>query len=151
MKLYSSFLSIGILLGCIYYSLGEQKVSPVTTASSLPALAVNKNDSPVKLFNFHGNLNGNKIELQWMVNENQEVNQFEIEKSIDGKNFKTAALVFGTDKTNTDSYMFYEKAADKKISYRIKITDNNGAISYSDIIEVGQEYSNDNNVVFENK
>lgn len=139
------------MLGCIYYSLDEQKISPVATTSPLPTLAVNKNDSHIKLFNFHGALNGNKIELQWMVNENQEVNQFEIEKSLDGKNFKIAALVFGTDKTNTDSYMFYEKAADKKTSYRIKIIDNNGTTSYSDIIEVSPEYSTDNNVAFQIK
>lgn len=139
------------MLGCIYYSLDEQKIDPVATTSPLPAMATSQNDSHIKLFNFHGDLSGNKIELQWMVNENQEVNQFEIEKSIDGKNFKIAALVFGTDKTNTDSYMFYEKAAGKKISYRIKIIDNNGATSYSDIIEVSPEYSNDNNVAFQIK
>jgi hypothetical protein len=151
MKLYSSFLSIGILLGCIYFSLDEQKISHVSNPSSQPALAANKNDNQVKLFNFHGDLNGNKIELQWMVNNNEAVNQFEIERSADGKIFKTAALVFGTDKANTDSYMFYEKAATKKISYRIKIIDNNGATSYSDIIEVGPEYPTDNNVAFQNK
>lgn len=151
MKLYSSFLSIGILLGCIYYSLDEQKISPSATTDPLPTQAVNKNDSPIKLFNFHGDLNGNKIELQWMVNENQEVNQFEIEKSFDGKNFKIAALVFGTDKTNTDSYMFYEKAANKNVSYRIKIIDNNGTASYSNVIAIGPGFSNDNNVAFQNK
>ncbi len=150
MKLYSSFLSIGILLGCIYYSLDEQKISPVVTTSPLPTLAVNNNDSPIKLFNLHGNLNGNKIELQWMVNENQEVNQFEIEKSADGKNFKIAALVFGTDKTNTDSYMFYEKATDKKILYRIKVIDTKGGSSYSNTIEVDPADSNNNNTAFKN-
>ncbi len=61
---------------------------------------------------------------------------FEIEKSIDGKNFSMAALVFGTDKTETDNYMFYEKATKKKMMYRVKVINKDQTVDYSSIIEI---------------
>lgn len=136
MKLYTSFLSIGILLTCIYYNLGSQDNNAVETSSHLSSGAENKKEDSVKLYNFQSRQSGNKTELYWMVDKNEKVNQFEVEKSNDGKNFKVAALVFGTDKVNTDSYMFYEKATGKKTFYQVRIIDNKGVISYSDIIEV---------------
>ena len=74
--------------------------------------------------------------LQWIVSENENAAQFEVEKSTDGKNFSMAALVFGTDKTATDNYQFYEKAGKKKVAYRIKIINKNQTIDYSSVIEI---------------
>lgn len=141
MKLFTSLLWIALLLIGINYILAAKEASPGAKASSQATLVVNKKDNAVKLFNFMGSQNGSKTMLQWMVNKNEEVNRFEIEKSVDGKNFKTAALIFGSEQSNTDSYMFYEKATDKKLSYRIKLMENNGTISYSDIIVVSPEES----------
>jgi hypothetical protein len=42
---------------------------------------------PVKLISFAGNLNNNKISLQWAVAENENNDHFEVEKSIDGQRF----------------------------------------------------------------
>lgn len=142
MKLFTSLLWIALLLIGINYILEAKEAAPGANASSPATLVVNKKDNSVKLFNFMGSLNGNKTILEWMVNKNEEVNRFEIEKSVDGKNFKTAALIFGSEQSNTDSYMFYEKSTDKKMSYRIKLMENNGTIIYSDIIELGPEISN---------
>lgn len=74
--------------------------------------------------------------MQWVINQNETANQFEVEKSIDGKRFSMVALVFGTDKPETETYMFYEKSSSKKVSYRIKCIDKNKSISYSDILVI---------------
>lgn len=152
MKLFKSFLSIGALLACIYYSIGDQKADPFTSSpSTTPAIAVKIKDDPIKPIRFQGSLYGDKVILQWMINDNEKVNQFEIEKSDDGKNFKTAALVFGTDRLNTESYVFFEKGSRKEISYRIKVINNNGIVSYSDIIEMNEENSNESATAYSKK
>lgn len=92
-----------------------------------------------RLINFKGSINKNKLWLEWMVKENEKADQFVIEKSVDGKNFEMAALVFGTDKPDTENYRFYEKAADKKISYRIKLITKKQEMEYSSIIEVNPD------------
>jgi hypothetical protein len=108
--------------------------SPVTTKASLTTLF-----TPAKLITFKGTLSQNKVILNWEVAENETANQFEIEKSIDGKNFKMAALVFSTEKTDTDKYEFYEKAAPKKVMYRIKVVHKNQTAIYSDVVEVNPD------------
>lgn len=95
--------------------------------------AVNK--QPL-LINFNGNLTNNRILLQWQVMENDAADQFEIEKSSDGKNFSLAALVFGTDKPETDNYWFYEKARQKKFYYRIKMITKSKKAEYSPVINI---------------
>ena len=72
-----------------------------------------------------------KMMITWSVVENEKTNRFELEKSRDGKQFSLAAVVFGTDKKDTDSYMFYEKASKKKTFYRVKTIHNDGSVEYS--------------------
>jgi hypothetical protein len=91
---------------------------------------------PAKLLSLEGSMNNNKVILNWMVGDNETADQFEVEKSTDGKHFIMAALVFGTDKPTTDNYTFYEKASTKKIMYRIKLINKNKVAEYSDIIEI---------------
>lgn len=74
--------------------------------------------------------------LTWNINANETVEKFEVEKSKDGKNYIMAALVFGTDKTNLDQYMFYEKKDAAKVYYRIKLISKSKEIEYSKTIEI---------------
>lgn len=78
--------------------------------------------------------NDKKITLNWIADKNQEMNLFEIEKSSNGKDFKTAALVFGTEKTGDENYKFFEKAVAKKIYYRIKMVGKNNSVKYSEVL-----------------
>lgn len=81
----------------------------------------------------------NRVSLNWTVSSNQLAEQFIIEKSVDGKSFSTAALVFGTDKTDTDNYRFFEKATAKKLYYRIKIIYKDQTAEYSSVITAGEK------------
>jgi hypothetical protein len=112
---------------------GTEKIAPVATTSFVVPSAVQQ---PAKLISFKGSVNKNKIILQWAVKENETADQFVVEKSVDGKNFAMAALVFGSDKPETDNYEFYEKANNKKVSYRIKLISKNQETEYSSVIEI---------------
>ena len=91
---------------------------------------------PAKVISINGKINDGKILLNWVVSQNENAAQFEVEKSLDGKNFTMAALVFGTDKTATDNYLFYEKSGKKKTLYRIKIINKDQTVDYSSIIQI---------------
>ncbi len=88
---------------------------------------------PVQLISFQGNVNAsNKISLQWKVANNKIVDQFEVQRSYDGQDFKTIGLVFSSEKFDIENYMFYETISSfDKVMYRLKMIDKDGHISYS--------------------
>lgn len=89
---------------------------------------------PVTLYNFSGNEKNNKIYLEWAVAENETAERFEVERSTDGKNFITAALIFSSEKIGNEIYKFYEPATEGKMQYRLKMFDKNMRVEYSKII-----------------
>lgn len=91
---------------------------------------------PARLLRIEGSIIDHKVILNWVVGENETADQFEVEKSTDGKNFIMAALVFGTDKRESDNYQFYEKAGNQKVSYRIKLINKNRKTEYSPVVEI---------------
>jgi hypothetical protein len=102
---------------------------------------------PVKLIVFQGNLNSNKVTLQWIVGQNETAERFEVERSFDGINFTTAALVFTTGKTGSENYMFYENLTNSgKVYYRLKMYDKSQAINYSKILAFQTTASKSNEI-----
>jgi len=125
---------ITIVLGLFYMPLAARTQAPFTTPSSFKS--TEPSEAIAKLIKFEGSIAGNKIILQWAVKDNETTNQFEVQKSTDGKNFKMAALVFGTDEPETGNYEFYEKAIGKKTLYRIKLINKDEGIEYSSTISI---------------
>jgi hypothetical protein len=131
---FTAFIII-VALRIIYHPLSVQKDTlPFASPSSLPPSAIST--LPAKLISVGGSISNNKVILKWVVGENETADQFEIEKSIDGKNFIMTALVFGSDKPDTDNYQFYEKAGNQKVLYRIKLINKNHQAVYSAVIEI---------------
>ena len=89
---------------------------------------------PVRLTSFQGNLNNNSVNLQWSVAENENSDKFELEKSKDGINFNTVALVFSTEKAGTENYQYAETMNTDKIFYRLRMIDKAARVSYSNIL-----------------
>jgi hypothetical protein len=79
-------------------------------------------------------IKNDRVLLNWTIDNNQSANQIEIESSADGKNFIMAALVFGTDKNDSDNYAYYEKAKKIKTFYRLKIINKDSTAQYSAIV-----------------
>ena len=91
---------------------------------------------PVRLLSFQGNINkNNKALLQWKVGNNKTIDQFEVQRSYDGKDFKTIGLVFASEKNDIEDYMFYETIGSfDKVMYRLKMIGKDNNVSYSKIL-----------------
>ncbi len=89
-----------------------------------------------RISNVRALVSGNKIILNWHVAENSQTDNFEIERSIDARHFKLAALVFGSEEVNNAEYMFYEKAGPRKVQYRIRLIAKDKSTEYSKPVEV---------------
>ena len=152
MSKFTAFVLLVALRVFYQPSIAQTELSAFTTISSfkikeeknnetnLPALGLSKTNPVVtaRIIQFNGSYENNKMILNWVVSGNESADQFEVERSLDGKTFIMAALVFGTDKPNEDKYQFYEKAANKKVSYRIKLINKNKQAEYSVVIEINR-------------
>ncbi len=91
---------------------------------------------PVHLISFQGNMNkSNKVTLNWTVADNEIANNFEIERSFNGRDFTTVGVVFASEKMGTENYTYYETTSGTdKVMYRLKMTDKNHEVDYSRIL-----------------
>lgn len=92
---------------------------------------------PVKLMNFQAMLIDNKATLNWKTASEVNFSYFTVEKSFDGVNFNEAGVVFAAGNSNAEtSYTLNDNLANTSSSvvyYRLRMTDNDGSTSYSDI------------------
>jgi len=103
---------------------------------SLGSKAQNVQQSGINITNFHVKKNNDKVNISWLTS-NLQTNYFEVEKSKDGKNFKTVAYVLGADptKTDCDCYGCFDKvnSNSKELYYRLKHVDINGLVEFSEV------------------
>ncbi|MGH2565290.1 MAG: T9SS type A sorting domain-containing protein, partial [Ginsengibacter sp.] len=92
---------------------------------------------PVTYQAFDATLNNTKVDLFWITSRELNNDHFEVERSLDQKNFSTIGIILGAQSTNgtTSQYSFKDGAADLTnhyvIYYRLKQVDMNGGFSYS--------------------
>jgi len=103
---------------------------------------------PVHLIRFQGNMNkNNKVTLNWTAAENETVDHFEVEKSVNGKDFTTAAVVFATEKMGNEDYMYSETInSNDKVMFRLKMFDKGQDIDYSKILVFQTKSVNSNEI-----
>lgn len=109
-----------------------QPVSVGTADRSSFSIPANKLASFTALFD-----NKNKVDLKWTTEIETNLSHIMVEKSIDGKNFKDAALVFTYGNTTARSaYAFADNIGKIKsglVYYRLRIVEADGTSQYSDI------------------
>jgi hypothetical protein len=88
---------------------------------------------PVKFITLQGSVTDNEAVISWSVAENESGNYFQVEKSLDGKNFVAAGVTFNTTKTGNESYS-YKEAKNNYSYYRLKVFNKDQSIGYSKII-----------------
>jgi len=93
-------------------------------------------DSTTSFIQVSGETDNKKTIIKWSVNDNNEVDRFEIEKWTGGNNYKLVALVFASEKTSAENYWFVDKAQEKTVKYRVKLITKNGKEIFSKIIIV---------------
>ena len=88
---------------------------------------------PVKFLSLQGSFVNSDIVINWSVAENESGNNFQVEKSIDGKNFAPAGIMLNTTKTGNEAYS-YKETKGAYSYYRIKVVNKDQSIGYSKII-----------------
>ena len=115
--------------------------APYTYAGGCPFANI---PLPVKLLNFQGNLSKTQAQLNWTVAENETGNYFEVERSNDGKNFTTVAVVSTTQKQGNESYMYSEALV--TAYYRLRIVNKDKSASYSKVLLIKSQTTTANTV-----
>ena len=98
--------------------------------------------------NFSGNSTNSSNRLSWTIASNQSVSSFEVEKSTNGKDFKSIAVLAVTEKFNTENYTYADTAISAdKIMYRLRVLIRGSQNDfYSRIILVRSKTSLDDNI-----
>jgi len=100
---------------------------------------------PVKLLSFNAHAMANDVVLQWSTAQEINHNRFELERSFDAKDFELAGVVYGRgQQTSTvNQYSFTDAGILGKgngvMYYRLKQVDNDGTVSYSNVVAVHDE------------
>ncbi len=107
---------------------------------------------PIELLNFDVLLSDKKATLNWITSAEINNNYFEIQKSKNATSFKPIGKVTGAGNSNINlSYSFTDNYPYKGISYyRLKQVDFDGEFSYSNIVSIENNTTNNNIITFYN-
>ena len=98
--------------------------------------------------NFSANPTNSGNRLNWTIASNQSISSFEVEKSTNGKDFKTITVLTATEKFNTENYSYADTAISAdKIMYRLRLLIKSSKNDfYSRIILVQSKMKLDDNI-----
>ncbi|MGK2860770.1 MAG: T9SS type A sorting domain-containing protein [Chitinophagaceae bacterium] len=106
--------------GCTAYASDTVQIQPFSSCYILES----------NLVYFHGELKDNKAKLSWQVENNQELQYFDVQRSGDGFNFETISRVMKDQSfVSSASYSYYDEPGyinGRNIYYRIKIVSAGG-------------------------
>jgi hypothetical protein len=97
---------------------------------------------PIKLNSFNGRFVDNTNQLSWSTSSEINTNIFDVERSINGKDFVSIGKVKAIGNSATPQYYSF---ADANVNgtpmyyYRLKSVDNNGSYSYSNVIKIAKD------------
>jgi hypothetical protein len=105
---------------------GSATVFPNCTNCNIPL--------PLNIVNFSAVNEGNKIALNWTTEGNITGEVFNVQRSIDGINFETIAVI---DAQSINNYLVYDNdiSAPQQF-YRIEQISQNGSVGYSPVVNV---------------
>jgi hypothetical protein len=95
---------------------------------------------PITLKEFKGIPVSRGNQLSWIVADQSNGNRFEVEYSLDGRNFNRAGTVQVTNRSGEISYSFlHQIPVAQDAFYRLKMIDNDGSYIYSTVILVAAQ------------
>ena len=100
------------------------------------ALAPEPLVAPIKLVSFNASLSQGMVNLTWKTNNESNVSEFVVERSVDGVKFSTLDKA---EATNQSEAMYSSKDASpiKGINYyRLKTVDNDATFKYSEVVSI---------------
>lgn len=95
---------------------------------------------PINLLRFNGNLQNNQTHLYWTTTLNSNTEEFTIQKSTNGSTYTTAGQLKASAGINTATGVQYAFTDAVTFTgnqfYRLKMVDQNGIVTYSEVITV---------------
>lgn len=96
---------------------------------------------PVTLNHFEAKVNNNIGEINWSTSSEENLNQFEVTRSINGKNFEPIGAVNAIGNSNElNQYTFVDNNLSSlnasSVFYQLRMIDENGEYKYSNISQV---------------
>jgi hypothetical protein len=137
--LLSSVIDTNLNAGVYYLKVeGKGNIYAPAYASlgsySLQAHATPGNPLPLRRLELHGYPNGDKHELNWIIDADESVTQQILEISSDGRNFESLTQV-----PNDDRSYIYRPYNILSAKYRLNVTFSNGHQYYSNVISINQK------------
>jgi hypothetical protein len=96
--------------------------------------------TPVTLVNFNGVAQPNYNELKWVTEQEQNLLQYELERSADGVTYTRIATVAARNQTTQSVYNFLDHTAPFESYYRLRMRDRDGSFTYSSIVFIRRPY-----------
>jgi len=98
--------------------------------------------------NFSSSSNNSVNRLTWTIAKNQGVKSFDVERSTNGKDFETVAVLIATEKYNTESYIYSDTITSLDIiMYRLKILSKTQHAFYSKMLLVKSKMTLNCNII----
>lgn len=91
---------------------------------------------PVELIKFTSKINNGQVRLDWSVENEINLLQYDIERSEDGNHFSTVKTITAAGKKD---YSTTDMTAPGKYYYRLKMVDRDGSVKYSAVLVVDIE------------
>ena len=86
------------------------------------------------------------VDLNWLANDESNMNHYDVERSTDGRNFSSFVTVAGRNQSFSTNYDATDVNPNRGINYyRLKMIENSGKTTYSKIISV--HFSSGNNII----
>lgn len=110
-------------------------VNPASGTTPIAIAAANA-PLPVKLLNFSAEIDNNQTNLFWSTAAEVNNKGFELQRSLDGKNFTSVTFVKGAGNTNRVTRYNFKDNNNSSAYYRLKQLDFDGQFEYSNTIKV---------------
>lgn len=93
---------------------------------------------PINLISFDGQLKNNSVQLNWKTSSEINNNGFDVERSIDGKNFSAIGFVPGKGSSAVENAYTYSDFTKQSgtVYYRLNQKDFDGASKHSNVIKL---------------
>ena len=102
---------------------------------------------PLRLLTFNGRLQEKTVLLQWISENERSFSHYEVERSIDGREWKKMQNVKCKMQNGRNEYGYEDdinglRSEVSRLYYRLKMLDNDGKYSYSNVVEIRLSFYN---------
>ncbi len=135
----------------VMLSKGESEIAPAVNPATELAIAsydfgFKASVLPVELIAFTASTDDCKVTLKWSAASEVNFSHYEIEHSIDGRNFSKIGQMISSGTATSANYIFMDTKADAENYYRLKMVDLDETFEFSNIINLEMDCQKNRNL-----